>query len=150
MIHKKVKIVLIAIMAILMLMVVQAKGQEFKIGSFKDHISLQMDNSVDPILKKTAFIQWYGEKDVLKNEYGFTYNYSSTRNAHQFEFLSIKEYKRFIRKNGPITIEFLDANDEILYSVDVISNKTVTGKDELAYHFIYSPQTQGVLKASVQ
>ena len=120
--EKKFKVLLIAVIATLMLIVAKTNAQDFKMGSYRGHVSVKMDQSIDHILEDTRFIQWYGDKKVLKNQYGFEYDYKSSSNPYQFEFLSNQEYKKFSKNNGPITIEFLDQNDELIYKVQVFSH----------------------------
>ena len=120
--EKKFKVLLIAVIATLMLFVAKSNAQDFKMGSFRGHVSVMMDASIDHILEDTKFIQWYGEKKVLKNLYGFEYDYKSSNNPYQFEFLSNQEYKKFSKNNGPITIEFLNQKDELIYKVQVYSH----------------------------
>ena len=126
--------------AILMLIVAKSKAQDFRLGVFEGHVSLRMDDTVDPILQETHYIHWYSHEEILEGEYEVEYDYESYFDPYQFEFLDKKEFKKFRKKEGPILIEFLDQNKEVIYSVELYSSRQkdkYTGRAIFVFDFIY-------------
>jgi len=144
--NRKSKFLLVAIVSIVMMMVAKSHASDFRLGEFKEHVSLRLDNSMVEILKQTSSIRWQSKKSILDKNYQIDFDFYQDNNPFHLQILTIKEFKRFQKKEGPIHIEFLDMNRKVLFEVDLYASRKKdenTGRNGFVYDFIYRQGPNG-------